>query len=427
MSRFEINNIKYGFIIHDYGDKARNYKGYNAGDPIQSFALEYLYDLMHIDAAQRKGIRLCDFNNYDGEYVILPTVGLALGIQFSKIPFPKKIIPVFISAHFAKNTLEEEEIEYLRRYEPIGCRDEFSMNLLRKYDIDAYLTGCITSIFPKRIQSKSYNTIYLVDTPNELDRFLPKEIRDNAIKITHLLPFDSSCMTEQDADRLIRHSKKILNDYKENASLVISSRMHALVPCMAMGIPVIATFENISYRFSWLDKYMNFYSSDNFNEINWNPDEIDYENVKLLLTDLFREQIIRAQNKYCKLLTISSFYECREKSTYGNYYLNLIKRIHLYKSGNFSYVIWGCGLIGDIAYDIMKKEFPEAQLVAAIDSFVVGQWHNVPIIKPFEADTFKDSYFILATYSGASDGYKKMNELKKEEMADYIYIATKNG
>ena len=30
---------------------------------------------------------------------------------------------------------------------------------------------------------------------------------------------------------------------------MISGGMHALVPCMAMGIPVIAAFDNLSYRF----------------------------------------------------------------------------------------------------------------------------------------------------------------------------------
>ena len=425
--------MKYGLIIHNYGNDAGKYVGFNVGDPIQSFAVEYLYDLMGIDESNRLPIQLCDINNYDGDYIVLPLCGVAVGIQFARLPLSPRIIPVFISTHIAKNELSVDEIDYLKKYQPIGCRDEFTLQLVRRYGIDSFLSGCITTILPRRetIVNKSEadqrNIVYLVDTPKEVDSFLPSWIKQKAEYITHLLPIPNPEMSQIDAKRLCEKARLILESYKEKAALVISSRMHALVPCMAMGIPVIATFENISYRFSWLDKYLKLYSIKDFASIDWNPKPILFEEEKAQFVKLFSTQVKKTFDKYNMIMSISCFYENRDRAIYGNHYLELIRIIHNYKKDGFDYVIWGCGLIGSIVYDIMQREFPNSNLVAAVDSFVSGLWHGIQIIKPNELIDYKKAYVILASYSGASDGFKKMEELNKLKYYDYIYVASRNG
>ena len=382
--------MKYGYIIHNYGKDAEKYPGFNVGDPIQTIAVEYLYDRMGINKDDRKAVQLCDLNSYDGEYLILPMCAVAIGIQFALLPLSSKIIPVFISTHIAKNELEKNEVEYLRKYEPIGCRDEFTLQLLRRYGILAYLTGCITAILPKRnqefcfAQNKRVSKVFLVDIPKELNDFLPCDIARNAERLTHLLPIPHRAMNSDEAFILYEKSKKILANYRDNASLVISSRMHAIVPCMAMGIPVIAAFENISYRFSWLDKFIRLYSRNEFAQIDWTVGSVGYEDEKEKLLLLFQRKIKEVHEKYEPLLSISEFFENRTRARYGSFYQEQLLKIRKLGKTEFEYLIWGCGLIGNTVQIMMEQEYPKAKLVSAVDNYVDGEWHGVRIIKPNE-------------------------------------------
>ena len=44
---------------------------------------------------------------------------------------------------------EYEEIIF-KKYEPIGCRDEYSCNYFRKHGIESYIMGCYTLCLPER-------------------------------------------------------------------------------------------------------------------------------------------------------------------------------------------------------------------------------------------------------------------------------------
>lgn len=418
--------MKYGLIVHNYGTQANKYKGFNIGDPIQTIALEKLYYEMGIIQNDIIKIDMCDLTIYNGEYVLLPMLGVAIGIGFCPLPISPKIIPVFISAHFAINELSSEIQTYLREYAPIGCRDEYSLQTMRKYGIPAYLSGCITTIFNKRIFEPDKKKIYLIDIPSKLEKYLPEDIKNNAIKETHLLPLEKKDMTHSAAEKFAEIARNRLNEYKTNASLIVSSRMHALVPCMAMGIPIIAVFDNISYRFSWLDKYIFLYTEEEFQNINWEPPIIDYESEKIKIKEMFKQIIYAQYNKFCRQYKISEFYENRNRAIYGNKYINAIKSIEFEKK-DFEYIIWGCGLIGNSVFEIIQKIYPNAKLVAAVDEYVSGVWHNAIIIKSDKLADYPQCYIFIATYSGREQGYKTMELLGKKEFKDYLYLGTING
>lgn len=63
-------------------------------------------------------------------------------------PPNEKIHPFFISFHInvmaAEKMLDENGINYLRQFEPIGCRDVYTCNLLKGHGIEAYFSGCLT-------------------------------------------------------------------------------------------------------------------------------------------------------------------------------------------------------------------------------------------------------------------------------------------
>lgn len=418
--------MKLGIILHNYGNLSTQAAGFNIGDPIQSIMLERLYNEMGVNENEIKRLNLCDLSTYNGEYILLPMLSVAIGVGFTPLPLSPKIIPLFISAHFVISELNYEQITYLRNYAPIGCRDEYSLNTMRRYNIPAYLTGCITVLFPKRAASINAKDIYIIDEPKALKKFLPEHIRKNAIYETHLLPLDGTSMTEKEAERLYRLSKERLEIYKKRAGLVISSRMHALVPCMAMGIPVIAVFDNLSYRFSWLDKYIPLYTETDFQYINWNPEPVAYEDRKKIIKNILINAIKESKSKYESICELSDFYENRQRALYGNKYHCAIKKAHLV-SDKFNYIIWGCGLIGNSAYQIMQDLYPHAKLIVAVDEYVEGQWHGVDIIKSEQLVNYPECFIILATYSGKKQGLAAMKKLGKEEFQDFIDLGTING
>jgi len=419
--------MKYGLLIHNYGESAASVGGLNIGDPFQSLVVEYIYRQMNIPECDIQRLPLCELKNYQGEYLLLPTAGVAMGSKYAPLPLSPRIIPVFISMHLIPSELTEEAVAYLRGYEPIGCRDERTLNTLRRYGIQAYLSGCITAVIPRRGEVPEAKKMLLIDTPESLEQYLPDNIRSKAERLTHLLPLPNRAMTQAEAEELYRVCRARLESYRREAALVISSRMHALVPCMAMGIPVIGVFENISYRFSWFDKYIRLYPASEFSQIDWHPAAVDYEDTKKKLLELFCAQIQAAYEKYVRPFTISGFYEDRKRALYGSHYIERIRTMHSYMPEEFDYLIWGCGLIGENALSIMRREFPKAHCAGAVDSFITGVWHDLPVISPDRLTEYPCTFVILANYSGREECREYLRQLGYVEDKDFLYIASRNG
>src|SRR5690606_35429742 len=61
--------------------------------------------------------------------------------------------------------LSEKGIAYLKKHEPIGCRDQFTADTLKAKGIDAYFSGCLTLTLDtyKVDDSERGDDIYIVD------------------------------------------------------------------------------------------------------------------------------------------------------------------------------------------------------------------------------------------------------------------------
>lgn len=70
---------------------------------------------------------------------------------------------------------------------------------------------------------------------------------------------------------------------RDEATLVITSRLHCAVPCIAMGIPVILVKNSFDERFSWVDKYIPFYTPDKYKDIDWSPTILNIEDQKQMI------------------------------------------------------------------------------------------------------------------------------------------------
>lgn len=129
----------------------------NFGDIIQFMSLDYLYSRCRIDAKDIVKLQVGEVKDYRGEELILPLNWNIFDpgyMEGSRLAISPDIIPVFLGTTIESHVYREEyfneyNISYLRRYEPIGCRDEHTMKTLHKHHIRAYLNGCMTAVFPK--------------------------------------------------------------------------------------------------------------------------------------------------------------------------------------------------------------------------------------------------------------------------------------
>lgn len=416
--------MKYGVILFNYGTLAARAAGYNLGDAIQTMAVYEAYKEIGISDSDILFVNMQSLKTYRGEKVILPIIGVGVIGEFAP-PYSEDIIPLFISTHFVNNYLSVGEIEYLLKFAPIGCRDEYSFNTMQRYHIPAYLSGCITVLFHSK-QKRENKGIYLIDAPDSLKKYIPEQInKEEIIEDTHLLELKTDLMTDNEAMKYIEFSRARLDAY-ENAKMVISSRMHALVPAMTLGTPIIGVFNNISYRFSWLDKFIELYSEKKFPTINWNPKPINTHTVRELFMAVFKASIFDNGNTLEKGNLLTTFYLDRNKSDYGNYYRDKITSF-FEDEVLFDYAIWGCGLIGNTVWTIMQERYPQAKLAFAIDSFYDSLWQGATVVKPNMLDQLNRTKVIIATYSGREQAFVTLQQLGYKENIDFIFVATTSG
>ena len=105
---------------------------------------------------------------------------------------------------------------------PVGCRDPWTFQSLRKQGIPIELVGCATlalqNIWPKGAQRSG---AYAVDVKPKADE----------TKLTHLISKDMSWEAQR------AEASRLLCLYMQ-AELVRTNRLHVILPCLAFGTPV---------------------------------------------------------------------------------------------------------------------------------------------------------------------------------------------
>lgn len=335
----------------------------NLGDDIQLLAIQNIYDYMNIPKEDIVRIGLTELSTYDGEYVILPISFPLYGYRKDLYitMFSQKIIPVFLALSIMSNNITEEELIYLRRFEPIGCRDIYTMNLLREKNILAYMSGCMTATFPRKAK-EGRDKIYIVDIPEPDLKYIPENIRKNAI-------FTSQIKYNCENPELT--AKEYLDNYAETAKLVITSRLHCALPCTAMGIPVVLIKDRYSFRFPTISKYIPVYTKDKYNEINWNPDVVNYEDNKIKILNFVTKRLKNAYSKYTEMFDISYYYETNNSidSFYIEHYDNIIEYLNknYTKTNKLNYAVWGITQKADMICSYLENHYPNSKLVTAYD------------------------------------------------------------
>jgi hypothetical protein len=236
------------------------YPEYNIGDYIQSLAAAQFLPEINRYISREK------LNEYSHEQIKLILNGWFMH-QPSHWPPSEKIDALPISFHLnsqAKNQLlNEEGKQWFKKNEPIGCRDQYTLKAMHEAGIEAWLSGCLTTTFTNKFTQRT-NDIYFVDalfrvpgwttitrTPRDLLKGIINGTITKAGKRKRILQklFDGNLLNsakELEHYHTARHSEKerftmaesFLEKYA-TAKLVVTSRLHCALPCLAFGTPVI--------------------------------------------------------------------------------------------------------------------------------------------------------------------------------------------
>lgn len=395
----------------------------NIGDLYQLIGIRRVYKRMGLMESDIIQIDRDYLAEYDGEYVVLPISSFVDVLPGTKIfPLSPRIIPVFIGMH----CIDDQHLMYLSRYKhfgPFGCRDEMSMKKMRQNGLDAYISGCLSICAEKREKLPTQNKVFLVDVGEELRQHIPADLLEDAIEITHEYDLhDSGSRIERERIES-RLAEEALERYRLEARLIITSRLHCALPCTAMGIPVIVGREMNEHRFGGMDKVLNYYNVDEFENIDFNPVARDVENLKNKVLDLAEQMITSAYEKYNKLCGISQYYEQRASKTYyagiKDGYLTLKQKQDFYEGKSYekeilSYItgkkledlcliVYGAGDKGKWMLVRYREKMKKFKQIIIVDKNKIGQKFFQFIIQPPEVIKQFDKNEIMVIV--AADNY----------------------
>lgn len=289
----------------------------NIGDFVQAQAARQYFD--HIDTFIDRDFGL---SKYDGEPVRMIMNGWYMDHP-ENFPPSDKITPLFVSVHLNSygmpKMLRKECLDYFKLHEPIGCRDQHTVELLKEKGIDAYFTGCLTLTLGRRYKYKGKREgVYIVEPVFStkdiskrpilfLKAFLTlvrhysnikqiaqkkgqvtfKSLIHNAVYYrTYSHVFDKEILlnaeyinqyntdiAKMSYQERLDYAEELINKYAR-AELVITSRIHCGLPCLGLETPVIYTIDSDADTMS-TDRFGGLMNL--FNTIVWKGDAIVWE------------------------------------------------------------------------------------------------------------------------------------------------------
>lgn len=161
---------------------------------------------------------------------------------------------------------------------PIGCRDFATQRFLQSNGIACFFSSCLTTTLQRKDYSdgRDRSGVIFSDCSNDfyskifpIDRFINKNRAINRINallrnyyaqeaisyVTH------ECQLSVPHREIFELAKALLQRYA-NAKLVITSRIHAALPCLGLGTPVILVCPYDQQRFEGLAELLNYIWTD---------------------------------------------------------------------------------------------------------------------------------------------------------------------
>lgn len=230
-------------------------------------------------------------------------------------PVNKWITPLFTSVHIDNRMkMSKRNVRTFKKFEPIGCRDIDTVKKLEGVGVQAYFSGCLTLAFPKYTKKRTKEIIFVVDNIHEnmsgksilsfeqfrnwkgYDLFLKSvhpEFKEEDLKKATFLGQLSDI--ELSIDEQFNIAKERLEILKK-ADLVVTTRIHSLMPSMALGTRAILLMQNNKdHRFKGLSNFWNYIDYTGIWSKDWKQSSekinINWEHGKIINDESFRKFI----------------------------------------------------------------------------------------------------------------------------------------
>ena len=277
----------------------------NLGDDIQSLAAKQF--LPRIDRFLERD----SLNQFKSKNMVKAIMNGWFTHKPDNWPPSPAIDPLFVSFHItpkaANKMLGQKSIEYFKKHEPIGCRDIYTKKLLESKGIKAYFSGCLTTTLDygyKNLGKRKTDKILLVDVYDDVVDLIrtSSSIMEQSEIISHNYDANIIKHIPHILNRVIKHNTlnklifsnlgklrmKIISLMERlkkaeeqlqriaTAKLVITRRLHAALPAIALGTKVIFIHKDLADpRFKGFLDYLNCYTIPEFKKV---FKKFDFEN-----------------------------------------------------------------------------------------------------------------------------------------------------
>ena len=274
-----------GLLIYTYNnninEKEYHYpKGVNIGDYIQTLAArQFLPNIDEFIDRDQLGI-------YKGNEINMIVNGWYYIWKKNKV-FSKDIRPLFVAFHINNpKQISKETLDYLKKNEPIGCRDYQTMDFLLRHNICAYFSGCLTLTLGETYRTENNernNNVYFVGykIQDEKHSIVDKKIMEilKNIPNSNILYKTHHYTMNTDYKGCLYEAQSLLKEYSK-AKLVITNKIHCALPCLALGTPVILIIPEFDKkRFKGIYNLLNHIGFDENNNFIYNINKDERGNI----------------------------------------------------------------------------------------------------------------------------------------------------
>lgn len=265
--------MKYGLLYYKDTD--------NIGDDIQTFAQERF--IPHVDyLIDRENLESFIPEKKEKVKVIMNAWYIHDKFNFDISPY---IEPLYISMFLKKfpyqagitigiDYLNKNILESFKKYSPVGARDIHTKNLLDKLGIESYFSGCMTLTINKFSDVEKKDYIVVVGLNDKEIDYIKKKTNREVINFIQDIDKGSFANESWEVRR-----KRVIDTLKlyQGAHLVITTKLHCSLPCLALGTSVLllydTSFPENKDRIGTYLSYLNYIKREDFFSAN-----IQFEN-----------------------------------------------------------------------------------------------------------------------------------------------------
>lgn len=401
--------LDFNLTVQSYWRKSWNHKALlNIGDAAEYLVMEQLIKSLGVKDSEIVRISIHDLIEYRGEEIIVPlNIAFDSYVGYNKIFefLSPNIIPVFLGISLTKTDLNDRQLNCLRNYAPIGCRDQRTYNFLQNQKIPCYLNGCTALLLDINnivLQEENVDKILFIDVPRNVKNYIPENIINDIVFFNQ----ESYCRENDLIEKNpYQWACNILKSYKK-PKLIVTSRFHGAVLALAQNIPCILTLEKYTFRFSWLKNYCNIYTEDTFDQIEWNPSRKSCHDVKNVMRQMICKRLRWFYDNYFFSKQLTNFQQVDDDSEKesGNQVLychDVIEEISCAwkKDDDIEFGFWGVNDNSNMIYEFISQNYPKARLTDIYDMFQTKIYKGFHSKKPVELRkrAHQDNYYVIVT------------------------------